>query len=263
MRRLLTSLAPRHLADGFTIVELLVAITVSGLLMAVLFGPLNDLYIDNSRGLKSVIKVSDTRGALRSIEHNISLSYSFYHANQITDPSGTVWSWIGSGASSRVLITGNYATSIEENADTSNARTLLYASGSCSNNPVLNNYIYFVNNGTLYRRTIKNTAALCSGSIAQKQTCAANVATAAHCQGVDATILTGVTNFSVDYYANPYDASPLNAGGSPAHTLYTDNTAPATAKSIVISVTSRSGPGASDTTTTSTLRITRLNGAVL
>lgn len=219
--------------------------------MAVVFGPLNDLYADNTRGLKSVIKVADTKGALRSIESSIALSYSFYNTNQIPDPFGTIWSWAGTGANNRVLITGTYATDIIRQADTANARVLVRDS-SCTI-PLLNNDIYFVSGGTLYRRTLKNTSATCGNvPIAQPQTCAANFINPA-CTSTDAVLLTNVTRFSVDYYGEA-DGTTTMAD------QYGTAGVPAASKAIVLTLTARSGTSNLDTTTTSTIRIGRING---
>jgi prepilin-type N-terminal cleavage/methylation domain-containing protein len=250
-----SSTSKKHTVLGFTIPELMVVIVVSGLLMSVLFGPLNELYTDNNRNLKNVVKIADTRGALRNIEHSISLSASFYNANQVTDPTGTAWAWTGyptANPSARVLITGNYATTIDESTDTSNNRQLVYES-TC-NTPLINNNVYFVSNGNLYRRTIKNTAASCVGqSIGQKQTCASGY-TNPNCQATDALILTNVTNFSIDYMAQADDSTAIA-------NQYTNATVPAAAKAVVITLTAISGTGGNDTTTTSTLRVARINGS--
>lgn len=264
MRRLSTNLYDKSTKlRGFTIVELLVTITISGMLLAVMFGPLNELYYDNTRGLKSTIKVADTKGALRTIERSISLSSNFYDNNVIADPTGDLWNWQGAGANSRTLITGTYATDIDIGVDASNARTLVKSSG-CTQ-PLLNNVIYFVSGETLYRRTIKNPtlpANTCGNlSIGQKQTCRGNQMHIAACEGTDAVILTGVTNFHIDYYAEPGDNAPLDPGGTPSRTLYSTATSavPSSATTIVISITARSGPGSVDAVATSKLRIVKVN----
>lgn len=239
---------------GFTVVELIVTITVSGLLMTTLFGPLSALYDDNTKGLKSVIKVADTKGALRSIETSIALSYSFYDTNQIPDPFGTIWSWAGTGPNNRVLITSSYATDINRAVDTADARVLVKDS-SCTV-PLLNNDIYFVSGGTLYRRTLKNPDATCGSiPIAQPQTCAAGFLDPA-CTGTDAVLLSNVTHFSIDYYGEADEATAMA-------NQYTTPTVPSAAKAIVITLTASSGPGANDTTTTSKVRIARINGGDL
>lgn len=244
----------KHASSGFTIVELLVVITVSGILIGILFGPLDSLYTDTTKRTKAIIQTTDTRGALRSIEHGVTLSYSFLNTTSgetVTDPPGTTWNWTGTNSTKRVLITKNYATTIDEVNDSANARRPLYSTASGCKTPLFNVYIYFVSNEVLYRRTLKNTtpnANICSGTIAQKQTCANG-----SCGATDAKILTGVKNFTINYYEEPGDANPLPA-------QYTDTTVPGKSKSVEISVTTETGSGTNLTSSTSKLRITRVNG---
>lgn len=253
-RQLLVRHSLTNKLAGFTIIELVVTIAISGILMTMIFTPLNQLYNDNTKGLKSVIKVADTKGVLRSIEHSLALSYGFHHTNPIADPFGTIWSWAGTGATSRVLITSNYATDIEKKADTANARTLV-KDATCTT-PLLNYNIYFVSGGTLYRRTIKNPAATCGGiPIAQPQTCPVGFNNPA-CTGRDAVLLTNVTNFTVDYYAEANDSVTMAD-------QYTVNTVPSGSKAIVITLTANSGTSMNDTSTTSKIRVARLNGSDL
>lgn len=257
MRRM--SITKSHISNvsyGFTLAELIIVMTVSGILATMLFGPLNDLYYDNTKSLKSVIQVADTRGALRSIERRIMLSHDF--TNTLTDHTGTTWNWTGTtvgGSTYRVLITSNYATDPDESSDPTGSRNLLYA---CSDpTPLLNYSIYFVSNGTLYRRTMQSTTAPCAGTIGQKQTCP--MVNGTTCQAADAVILKNVTNFTVNYYSDAHNTTPLDNLGT-QQTQYTDPTTPANARTVVISVTARSGTGGADTTTSSSLRITRING---
>lgn len=254
MRHISTDYLRRHRQYGFTIVELIVVITISGLLAALLFGPLDDVYVSNSRSIKNVIKVADTHGAIRSVEHLLSISTGFY--NTLADHTGTNWDWRGNGSTNRVLITSNYATYPDESQDPTGIRTLLYPCGVTT--PLINYNIYFVSGGTLYRRTMLSTITPCSGSNGQHQTCA--TISGPTCPSSDAILLTDVSSFTVDYYANSQDTTPLNDLGT-GHTQYTDNTAPLNARSVVVTVTSKSGPGSIDTTSTSSIRVTRLNGS--
>lgn len=268
MRQLLINIRnDRHRLRGFTIVELLVVLGASGVLAAIMFGPMNELYLDNARGTKSVIKTTDVKGALRSIERGITLSNGFSDGNGIlADPTGRVWNWQGDGAEGRVLITSTYATDRLPSSDPTNQRLLVKSTGCTT--PLSNNVIYFVDNEKLYRRTIKNPtlpANTCGGlTIAQTQTCdAANMSLPA-CRATDALILSGVTNFRVSYYADPTDVIPQDPGG-PTGAQYTLHSAatsvvPSLSDTVVITVTARSGPGAIDTTSTSKIRITRVNG---
>ena len=247
---------------GFTIVELMVVVVVVGLLSAVIFGPLSNLYSAFFSAQQKIVQTTDTQNALNSIEHEIAIASGFYAANSVADPmgpnnnaDGVQWRWDGSnsggGASSRVLITGSYATSILENLDTTGARTLIYSSPGCIT-PVVNNKIYFVKNGSLYRRTLKNPGSTCS-SMAQRQTCAAGVTNAA-CAGTDAKIVSGVTNFTINYYQTPSDSNTIA-------NQYTDTSVPSSAGTVVVSLSTRVGNGNNATTSSASLRITRLNGS--
>lgn len=223
---------------GFTIVELLVVITVSGILMGVLFGPLNDLYTSNSNSIRKVIQTTDAHSALRSIQNNISLSTGFLSQSAITDPS-TSAKW---NSASGILITSNYATT----ADTSPGVRTLVLSASDGTTKLQNNYVYFVSNGTLYRRTLANTSSTYGGAtIGQPQTCAAGYTDTVNCKAVDATIVKNVTGFTVQYYASPESTTTISD--------------PTIASTVVLNITVQTGAGSNTITTSNSLRISHIN----
>lgn len=228
------------LTKGFTIVELLVVIVVVGVLAGALFGPLDDLYTSNVRSLKTVSVTADSHNVLDTIQNTVALSSGFLTTNNVADPSGTTWHSTNSGVNN-VLITSNYATTVNEAQDPTGLRTLVLAS-DCSTN-AQNNYVFFVSSGTLYRRTLKNTAT-CTNNNGQIQTCAAGFHNAA-CKGVDAALVTGVTSFTVQYYSLPADTSPTSS--------------PTTASTVVLNVTNQVGTGSQIVTSTNSLRVTHLN----
>lgn len=246
----------RHTSNssGFTLPEILVVTIVTGILLSLLFGPLDDLYTANNSGLKSITQISDLKTALNIIRKDVSMSVDFRTANDNTDAFGPdnnyvtsdAWSWQGTGTptpTSRVLITRNYATTGLVSDDT---RMLILSSVDCST-PLTNNLIYFVNDGTLYRRSLKNSSAPCSGSIAQKTTCASG-SSGYGCEGTDTKLLTNVTSFSIDYYADPNSISPIpNQYDSASAALV------AAARSVKISVTVANN-------NSSMIRISRVNG---
>lgn len=212
--------------SGFTIVELFVVITISGLLMGILFGPLYDMYESNDRSIRATLQTGQAREALQRIQESIATSYSFLPNNEVTDPSGTSWS----ASSGNVLITNNYALTIEPNADSvlSPARNIVFAT-DCDT-PIYNNVVYFVQSQTLIRRVLKNpTTAICSGTTWTQRT-------------FDAKIAYNIQSFTVTYY------TAANAV----------TTTPASAKSVLISLTTV--PTTRDPSVTSKLRITRTNG---
>lgn len=251
----------RTSSRGFTVVELIIVIFVLGILTGLLYGPFTNLYTANTTGVRKTAQFTNVHSALRIIESKISESITFADTNDITDPNqpDTPWSWAGTSDTSRVLITSNYATTIEESSDPSNLRTLVFRGPSCDI-PVTNDYIYFVANNTLYRRTLVNTTSPCGGyTNAQKQTCSSS-ATDNYCQGVDAKIISNVTEFRVDYYSDANNTTPMDPTDDTKHTKYDDATVPNMAKSVGITLSAKSGPDNSDPIYTSTLRISRING---
>lgn len=241
-------------SSGFTIPELLVVIVVTGVLLSLLFGPLDSLYTANNSGLKSITQINDLKTALNIMRKDISMAIDFRTTNDNSDAFGPdnnyltsdAWSWQGDATvtdTSRVLITRNYATtSTPDDAD----RMLVLSSIDCST-PLSNNLIYFVKDGTLYRRTLKNSSIPCSGSIAQKTTCASG-SSGSGCDGTDIRLLTNVTRFAIDYYADPNSVSPIaNQYDTTSSTLISG------ARAVKISVTLANN-------NSSTIRISRVNG---
>lgn len=248
----------RTSTSGFTIAELLIVMVVLGVLIGLLYSPLTNLYFSNINGLKSVVQTTDVHSSLRLISRDLSLATGFAATAAVSSPlgynnDGTTWDWRGTDSNHRVLIAGAYATNILPNGDTAGNRTLIFNSSDCST-PLTNTIIYFVKNSTLYRRTIKNTTSTCGGTaIAQQQTCAAGVSNAI-CKGADALILNNVSKFSVDYYASPASSTPISGEYN------SGSTAPSTAQSILLTVTSTVGASSNARSMTDTLRVTPLNG---
>ena len=245
-----------RLSQGFTIAELIIVIAVSGLLFGLLFGPLDDLYTANTNSLGRVVQTADIHGAQHLIADELRGAVSFASTLTASSPFGrdndsTSWDWEGSDSDHRILITSNYATTKAENGDTTGSRSLVYSSSDCIT-PLQNNYVYFINDTTLYRRTIVNTSTTCNGAtIAQKQSCASGV-TNSNCKAIDAVIATGVSKFTISYCLNPSDTICEVSGGS---------TDPSNAQTIIVSITTTVASGTNPQSQTSKMRITRVNGA--
>lgn len=238
--------------QGFTIPELIVVMTVIGILTGLIFGPFDDLYSANVQSLQTIIQATDTRGALRQIEREITASKQFLRSSDIDINGDTPytnsinkWTWDGAGTPSvnspkHVLITENYAT------DTNTGDVVKAA--DCST-PLTINYVFFVYNDILYRRTLKTlpTPTTCGGaSIAQKRTCHTLSLDTVNCEGRDAQIITGVKNLEVEYYSNSNDSNALLFGPS------------STSKTVTLKLTTTSKSGLSSMTT---MRMTRMNGS--
>ncbi len=243
---------PLMSTNGFTIVELLVVMVVTGILASVLFGPLDSLFSSTITNMNKVAVTADSHNVLDAMQNTISLSSGFLAHNYVTDPVVGTWTASNNGS---VLITSNYATNTNELQDTAGNRTLTLSGTGCST-PIQNNYVFFVSNGTLYRRTLKSTTTPCSGySNGQVQTCAAGVSIILYpgCKDSsgnshnDAVLMSGVTSFTVQYYASPAD---------PDTDTITDPTA---ASTVVLNVTTQVGPGSQAITANNSLRVTHLN----
>lgn len=242
VRHLLTNLNTLQSARGsrgFTVVELIIVIGVSGIILGLIFGPLSDLYTANNNGLQKTIARTDNHSALQSIRQAAVASLAFNSSNSsVSDPDPAKGSsWAGG---SDVLITSNYATTVNG----SGVRTLLQGGAGCS--PLVNHYIFFVDGGTLYRRTLtmQGVVSPCLGATwEQRQTCA-TATSFPRCRSSDAKLLTGVESFKVDYY-----------------TLSSSNiaTSPNAAKSIQVEIKQKSGSGSD--LVTGKIRINRTNGS--
>lgn len=256
-------------SPAFTIPELLITMTVGAIIMALIFGPLNDLYDSNTQGVRSIVQASDARGALRQIEREISLTTTFLRQNNVADVTpSTSWNWRGIGSTNdpnnRVLITQNYGTAV-----IAGPARVVVTNSDCETVQSIN-YVYFVKNQSLYRRTLVGTSypSTCDGvTIEQKRTCANLSDNTAHCQALDAKIVSGVTFFTVDYFAEPYSTQPLDnvttTGTVTDHTLYSSatSTVPTTAKTVVLTLTITTGTGNNTVPMTTSLRITKINEA--
>lgn len=247
---------------GVTIVELLVVITVLGILAGLLFGPFNTLYNSNVDGLRSVVQASDTRGALRVMEQDLTFASKFLPENTINDFVGNIprqstvkWKWTGNPSINtdlRVLIIEGYGIRAGTG---SGSRDIILNTANCNQSvPITINNVFFVEDGTLYKRTLKRSGTSantgCHGyTVGQKRTCQQSY-TNSNCEARDAVILKNVTKFDVRYFLE--DQSEITTaydgtGGSLVN-----------AKTITISITTSIG-NTTDKEVTSSMRITRLN----
>ena len=221
--------------NGFTIVEVIVAITVMTVLSGLLFKPLSDLLTSNIVSSTQVTQDSDTRSSLRQIAGDLTYSTGFVDSIATpptpTGPDNGTANWTYAAptsnstnnvdANTQILMARLYAT---DQASDSESRMPVGAAGYCDLTQqvfVQNTYIYFVKSGTLYRRTMTNnpnSGTPCS-SMAQKQSC--NNLSNPVCESSDAVLLKNVTSFLVEYRNGTATAASASVATSAKITVRT------------------------------------------
>lgn len=216
--RLISSI--RSFIRGFTIVELVIVITVLGLIF-----PLSIMIVNNYKDtVFSDDKVKSsvlTQRALYYMDDSVRVASAFltgvpspyidaYGPHNAGSSGSEAWSYKGDSASSRVLITQSYATTVNSS---NTGRLPVYENTAAFNCTTQMHYqpqlpfitVYFIKDSTLYKRILTDTTtALCAGNTQQqKQSCPPYVAKAsldASCQARDEVLDTNVSSFSIAYY---------------------------------------------------------------
>lgn len=204
---------------GFTVVELVVGIVIIAVMFP-LFTFILNMYHDAHYLDEKNKMSSEAAQALWYIEDSIRISNAFmthvpsnfqdnYGPNNLGTDGGQAWSYKGTSATNRVLITRNYATTANPlnsgrqpvfvNSGTFNCTTEMFYQ------PQLTYIaIYFVRNNTLYYRVLTDkTTALCPGNTQQqKLSCPPEITSGRHasCDTNDEILATNVSDFSVKYY---------------------------------------------------------------
>lgn len=225
---------------GVTLVEIMIVIVMIPLIIvAFIFVLDNTLYSAHQTAARAEYQSAVARAADR-LEHDIRLASAF--TADISGPFGddyeptAGWTYAGTGADNRVLILSLPATTVRDGA---NSRTTVYedtATYNCTTelrrNPVLTyRAVYFIDNGTLYKRFLTDTSTASCGAQIQKQSCPADdiASWPASCEARDEVIATNVSRFSIDYLQYGLSA--------PLPDQYTDTAAPTLARSVQITLT--------------------------
>jgi prepilin-type N-terminal cleavage/methylation domain-containing protein len=276
----------RHskISEGFTVVELAIVITVFSILSSLVIFTLGDFYESNTSSVSKSVQSTNTRSVLRAIEDDLVSTTGWATTLPVVRPLGPTndlvnletWSYCGTGGTSnctqsvnRVLIAYTTAT---DKAPSDSTRLPVFANtmGSCTPDGTLNTIkvasIYFVALDTstskynLYRRTVVNPASgtICNGVVPyQNTTCATSVSSQPVCKDAsnnshtDAVLLTNIQSFTVDYYTQPNDTSPVtNEYTAPAASI-------TNATTIKITVGTQSTVNGQQTTVNADLRVVR------
>lgn len=257
---------PTKQADGFTLIEVLVISPILILIITGILGLLVNLTSSNLVSNGNIDLAQDNKTALSFIEDDIKLSPQFLTTIDpgLSDPygsdnNGATWSYNGSSTNVRTLVARTYSTS--SSVKSPDRRPVYINTYGCDeavlpSSPVLtNNKVYFVRGGNLYRRTLTDESQNLCNTQYQRQSCPIDVVSPRNtiCKADDTLLMSGVTKFDVQYYANSGDATPLTVYGS------TDPGVLDTAKAVVVTLGSSQVVAGETLSYESSLRISRLN----
>lgn len=237
---------------GFTLIELLViapiAILVITGFVAVMINLVGDVLITQQRNTAAY----ETQDGLDQLEQDIRLSTTILDTTgSLTSPYGsnsgtgpfTASSTLDGSSDGPALILSTYATTANP---LSSSRTLVYTNqptGSCaspytSNTPLAYTIVYFVKNGSLWRRTIVPTGTtLCNGPAWQKSSCQPGQT----CPTLDRQVVSNVSSVNVTYYIESYGPygvttkTSLTTGDNPTSARVVINTSKNVAGNAVTS----------------------------
>lgn len=157
----LTRLTPA----GFTVVELIIAITVSTIMIGVLFTVTFRFFSNAVQSQQTAEMALESQTLLSQLVEDLRLSAGVGATNQLADSYQPSGGWATSDTNNILLVT---TPAIDSNRD------ILYDPNTGF--PYQNELIYFVSNRTMYKRTLKNTAAI--GNIAVTNCPEVNASTA-------------------------------------------------------------------------------------
>lgn len=138
---------------GFTITELLIAISVAVIIAGVLFTITFRYYVETVKAEVTSQMALDSQSLLTQLTEDIRLADAIADTNQITDSNGPGGGWMTNDPSNIIIIE---SPAIDSNRD------LIY--DSLSGYPYSNEFVYFTDENTMYKRVLKNDDA--SGNIA-------------------------------------------------------------------------------------------------
>lgn len=215
----------RRSEDGFTLVELLVILPILVTVVAVLLSVLVMVLSQINTARSSTGLIYETQNALDVIERDMSVSTLFltssdtgYQDTYGPDNAGAAWSYKGDSATSRTLITRNFATT--ESPYNGNRAPVFLNQLGCDtdhlyfNDPYYVNIIYFVRNNTLYRRTLTDPSRVLCATPYQTRSCPSDAAWVSACVVRDTALITGIQSFQVAYYLNPLDTAAADVYSS-------------------------------------------------
>lgn len=284
-----------RLSAGFTVVELLTATILVGLVVTVFISSLLNMFSSVARQKTRLEMVAENQATLAFIERDIRLASSFettlptpfsdsYGPTSTTDDWTGTWSYKGIDPGNpdspfKTLILRQTAT-VEHPLSTN--RTPVYIKGflanpyaaaqstyNCTggalgaltyNHKLPYMLIYFVRNNTLYRRTITDTTTqLCNGPQFQKMSCPRDAAQprGAQCEAHDERLAENVAKFNITYYTQLDNPTPTFQDTDAYNS--SSNDVLKDARNAVISLTTQKIIQGKTEETTQSIRVSRIN----
>jgi type II secretory pathway pseudopilin PulG len=179
---------------GFTITELVISITISGILAVAFFTATFYYYANTAQTETATTLALESQAILTQLTEDIRLADSIASTNALTDPNGPGGGWVTSDPSNILIIESPAITS---------ARDIIYDSSTGS--PYRNEFIYFISGTSMYKRVLSNTSA--TGNTA-KRTCPSASANAT-CPP-DRLFSSSISNLTFTFY-DAADATTANA----------------------------------------------------
>lgn len=230
------------ISAGFTVVEILVIAPIVILIIGAFISAIVYMTGDVMATRSANKLFYDVQDALNRIEEDISQSQGFLATNNIliSSPQGiddATTDFKNATSTNSALILNSFATT--ENP-LSSIRTLVFKSempNACTsslvnqNTPMMTNVVYFVDEGSLYRRVIMDSDYETSGCIGtsigapwQKPTCSTgNVS--GFCKSEETPLIQGVTSFDISYFTEADQTNEVTNASDSSQTDETRQTA--------------------------------------
>jgi prepilin-type N-terminal cleavage/methylation domain-containing protein len=181
-------------SHGFTITELVISLTVAGILAMVLFTATFYYYANAAQAETSTTLALESQSILTQLTEDIRLADSIASTNAIPDSNGPSGGWTTSDPSNIIII---------ESPAVDSSRNIIYDNGT--GYPYRNEFIYSISATNMYKRVLANSSA--SGNTA-KTTCPA--ASAGPTCPPDRLFSVNVSNLTFTFYDSS-DATTANA----------------------------------------------------
>jgi prepilin-type N-terminal cleavage/methylation domain-containing protein len=180
--------------SGFTITELVLSLTISGILAIMIFTATFYYFINTSQAETATTLALESQSILTQLTEDIRLADSIASTNTISDPNGPGGGWTTSDPSNIIII---------ESPAINSSRDIIY--NSSTGFPYRNEFIYFMSGTTMYKRILANTSA--TGNTA-KRTCPA--ASANSTCPADRLFSSNISNLTFTFY-DASDATTADA----------------------------------------------------